>query len=408
VKISHAGIPPFHLLVKPAGPVCNLDCKYCFFLSKDKLYPGSRFRMDEDLLDNYIRQLMEASRGPEVTVSWQGGEPMLMGLDFFRLSLEIERKYSRPGIKILNTIQTNGTLIDDDWAAFFKSHRFLVGISIDGPRALHDCYRVDKGGSPTFDRVMRGLNFLQEHGVEWNILAAVHSKNADHPLEVYRFFRDECNAGFIQFIPIVERMSKPGVTSGGKVSDRSVKPGQFGKFMVAVFEEWVRHDVGTVYVQMFDAALANWHGVPSGLCVSSATCGTALVMEHNGDVYCCDHFVEPRYRLGNISDIHLSKLAASERQLKFGRNKLDGLPSCCRHCEVLFACHGGCPKDRFHPAPDGQPGMNYLCAGYKMFFKHIDRPMRGMSRMLDKGEPPANIISTYKTINIAIENRYRP
>jgi len=396
VKLSHTGIPSFHLMAKPAGPRCNLECKYCFFLSKDKLYPESSFRMDEALLESYIRQLIEASPGSETTVAWQGGEPTLMGLDFFRRSIELERKYARPGMKILNTIQTNGTLIDDNWAAFFKDNDFLVGISIDGPPALHDYYRLDKGGSPTFDRVMRGLNFLQGRCVEWNILAAIHSKNADHPLEVYRFFRDECDARFIQFIPIVERLRKPGVVSGNKVTSRSVKPGQFGKFMVAVFEDWVRHDVGTVYVQMFDAALANWHGVPSGLCVSSATCGTALVMEHNGDVYSCDHFVEPVYRLGNINDRHLAELAVLDKQIKFGRHKLDGLPGRCRRCEVLFACHGGCPKDRFNLAPDGEPGLNYLCAGYKMFFGHIDRPLRDMSRLLSSGQAPANIMSSYK------------
>jgi uncharacterized protein len=396
VKISRTGTPSFHLLAKPVGPTCNLECKYCFFLAKDKLYPGSSFRMDEELLENYIIQLIEASPGPEVTVAWQGGEPTLMGLDFFRRSIEVERKYARPGMRVLNTIQTNGTLIDDDWAAFLKDNNFLVGISIDGPRALHDCYRVDKGGSPTFDRVMRGLKFLQKRSVDWNILAAVHAANADHPLEVYRFFRDECNAKFIQFIPIVERLREPGTSLGNKVTDRSVKPAQFGKFMITVFEDWVRGDIGAVYVQMFDAALANWHGVPSGLCVSSATCGTALVMEHNGDVYSCDHFVDPGYRLGNINSGHLRELVASDQQFKFGLNKVNGLPMCCRRCEVLFACHGGCPKDRFKPATDGEPGLNYLCAGFRMFFRHVDRPMRDMSRLLSRGEPPANIMGSMK------------
>jgi uncharacterized protein len=395
VKISRTGTPSFHLLAKPVGPTCNLECKYCFFLAKDKLYPGSSFRMDEELLENYIIQLIEASPGPEVTVAWQGGEPTLMGLDFFRRSIEVERKYARPGMRVLNTIQTNGTLIDDDWAAFLKDNNFLVGISIDGPRALHDCYRVDKGGSPTFDRVMRGLKFLQKRSVDWNILAAVHAANADHPLEVYRFFRDECNAKFIQFIPIVERLRGPGTSLGNKVTDRSVKPAQFGKFMITVFEDWVRGDIGAVYVQMFDAALANWHGVPSGLCVSSATCGTALVMEHNGDVYSCDHFVDPGYRLGNINDSHLTRLAFSDQQVKFGRNKLTGLPGYCRRCEVLFACHGGCPKDRFSLAPDGETGLNYLCSGYKTFFKHVDRPMRSMSRLISKGDPPSQIMDTH-------------
>ncbi len=390
------GAPPaFHLLAKPTGAICNLDCSYCFFLSKEMLYPGSRFRMGDELLDSYLRQLIQAHQVPEVTVAWQGGEPTLMGLDFFRRSIEIQKKYARHGMKIENTIQTNGTLIDDEWAAFFKEHNFLVGISIDGPRELHDRYRADKSGAPTFDRVMRGLGYLQRHGVEYNALTSIHSANAAHPLEVYRFLRDEGRARFIQFIPIVERLHQGGVPSSDRVTDRSVTAEEYGEFLVAVFEEWVRHDVGGVYVQMFDVALANWYGEPSGLCVFSPTCGTALAMEHNGDIYSCDHFVEPRHRLGNILEKPLVELVGSDQQVKFGRDKLDALPGYCHKCEVRFTCHGGCPKDRFIRAPDGESGLNYLCAGYKRFFRRVDRPMRLMAELLRQNRAPVEIMQVY-------------
>ena len=390
--VRPANAPPaFHLLAKPRGAICNLDCKYCFYLSKEDLYKGSSFRMTDDMLETYIRQLIESHTVPEVTVAWQGGEPTLMGLDFFRRSIVFEKEYARPGMKIQNTIQTNGTLINDEWAAFFKENDFLVGLSIDGPREMHDFYRVDRRGEPTFDNVMRGLGFLQKHGVEWNALTTIHHANADHPVEVYRFLRDECKAEFIQFIPIVERLSPD---SNG-VTDRSTTAEQYGKFLVGVFEEWVRHDVAKVYVQMFDVALANWHGEPSGLCVHSKTCGGALAIEHNGDLYSCDHFVEPRYKLGNIKEKHMLKLVSSEPQVKFGNDKFDTLPKYCRECEVRFACHGGCPKDRFIKTPDGEPGLNYLCAGYKIFFNHIDKPMRTMSQLLHQNRAPAEIMRTY-------------
>ena len=339
--------PAFHLLSKPTGATCNLDCAYCFFLAKELLYPGSRFRMADELLEKYIRQLIESHQTPEITIAWQGGEPTLMGLDFFRRSIEYARKYARPDQTIQHTIQTNGTLIDDEWAAFFKEHHFLVGLSIDGPREMHDVYRQDKGGAPTFDKVMRGLSFLKKHGVEWNALVTLNHANVDHPVEVYRFLRDECGATFIQFIPIVERLHENGVPFGDAVTDRSVTAPQYGQFLIDVFEEWVRHDIAEVYVQMFDVALANWYGEPSGLCVFSKTCGTALALEHNGDLYSCDHFVEPAYRLGNINQTHMIELVASDQQLKFGRDKFDTLPQYCLNCDVRFTCHGGCPKDRF-------------------------------------------------------------
>ena len=347
--------------------------------------------MTDDTLETYIRQLIESHSVPEVTVAWQGGEPTLMGLDFFRRSIVYEQEYSKPGMKIQNTIQTNGTLINDEWAAFFKENNFLVGLSIDGPREMHDYYRVDRQGEPTFDKVMRGLNFLQKHGVEWNALTTIHHANADHPVEVYRFLRDECKAEFVQFIPIVERLTP----DGNQVTDRSVTAEEYGRFLVGVFEEWVRRDVAKVYVQMFDVALANWHGEPSGLCVHSETCGGALAIEHNGDVYSCDHFVTPQYKLGNIKQKHMIELVASDQQFKFGQDKLDTLPKYCRECEVRFACHGGCPKDRFITTPDGEPGLNYLCPSYKLFFHHVQQPMREMARLLAADRAPAEIMDHY-------------
>ena len=410
--------PAFHLLAKPTGATCNLDCTYCFFLSKEMLYPGSRFRMADEMLEEYIRQLIEAHHIPEVVVAWQGGEPTLMGVEFFRRSIEYQKKYRRPGMSILNTIQTNGTLIDDEFAAFFKENNFLVGISIDGPRAMHDAYRVDKGGAPTFDRVMRGLNYLQKYGVEYNTLTTLHHANADHPVEVYRFLRDECRSQFMQFIPIIERINpselipleaiqiesepetrrswqkRPLYTqSGDQVTGRSVTAEQYGLFLNGVFDEWVHHDVGEVFVQMFDVALANWYGEPPSLCVHSKTCGLALAMEHNGDMYSCDHFVEPGYLLGNIRETPMSEMVASAQQRKFGEDKFDKLPRYCLECDVRFACHGGCPKDRFISTPEGEPGLNYLCAGYKLFFHHIDRPMRIMSDLLHQNRAPAEIVT---------------
>jgi len=391
--VRPANAPPaFHLLAKPRGAICNLDCKYCFYLSKEELYKGSSFRMTDETLETYIRQLIESHEVPEVTVAWQGGEPTLMGLDFFRRSIVYEKEYAKPGMKVQNTIQTNGTLINDEWAAFFKENDFLVGLSIDGPREMHDFYRVDRQGEPTFDKVMRGLGFLQKHGVEWNALTTIHHANASHPVEVYRFLRDECKAQFIQFIPIVERVTP----EGNVVTERSTTAEEYGKFLVGVFEEWVRRDVARVYVQMFDVALANWHGEPSGLCVHSKTCGGAMAIEHNGDLYSCDHFVTPQYKLGNINQRHMLDLVGSDPQVKFGNDKFDTLPRYCRECEVRFACHGGCPKDRFITTPDGEPRLNYLCAGYKIFFHHIDKPMRTMSELLKQNRAPAEIMQMYR------------
>jgi uncharacterized protein len=388
--------PAFHLLAKPTGAACNLDCAYCFFLDKEILYPGSKFRMSDETLEQYIRQLIEAHQTNEVNIAWQGGEPTLMGLDFYRRSMAFVEKYRRPGMQFLHTMQTNGTLVDDEWAAFFKEHDFLIGISIDGPHQLHDIYRVDKGGKPTLDKVMRGVRFLQKHQVEFNVLTTVNRVNADYPLEVYRFLRDEVGTTWMQFIPVVERINADGLTlyqQGTTVSERSVLPDQFGRFLSDIFDEWVRHDVGRIFIQTFEATLANWFGHPnSGMCVFNETCGTGLAIEHNGDLFSCDHFVEPDYFLGNIQDKHLIELVASPQQLKFGQDKRDSLPRYCLECEVLFACHGECPKNRFVLAPDGEPGLNYLCPGFKDFFNHSAFAMKIIAGLLRRGREAEEVM----------------
>ncbi len=398
--------PAFHVMVKPRGAICNLACEYCYFLSKERLYPDSAFRMSPELLESYTRQYIEAQRVPEVTFAWQGGEPTLMGLDFFRLAVELQQKYRKPGMRILNALQTNGTTLDDEWCRFFHKHNFLIGISLDGPREIHNVYRHDKGGKPTFDRVMRGVELMKKHGVEFNILCTVHAANADHPLEVYRFFRDEVGAQFIQFIPIVERDNETGFQEGDKVTERSVTGRQYGDFLIAIFDEWVRRDVGRMFVQIFDVSLAAWAGMRPGLCVFEETCGTALVMEHNGDLFTCDHFVEPRHKLGNIQDIPLIEMVGSEKQRTFGLDKRDRLPRYCRACEVRFICNGGCPKNRLLRTPDGEPGLNYLCEGYKAFFTHIDRPMRIMAAELRAGRPPANIMRILAEEEAELQRRF--
>lgn len=385
----------FHVLGKPSGATCNLDCKYCFFLSKEMLYPGSRFRMADELLETYIRQVIASQRAPEVTIAWQGGEPTLMGLDFYKRAVEYEKKYTRPGITVQHTMQTNGVLLNDAWCEFFREHDFLIGLSLDGPEAMHDAYRVDKGGAPTFHKVMRAARLLQQHQVEFNILTTVNAANANHPLEVYHFLRDEVGTQFMQFIPIVERVNEQGeigFQEGNQVSERSVTAEQWGNFLITIFDEWVRRDVGTVFVQMFDAALASWVGAPPAMCIFSETCGDALALEHNGDLYSCDHFVEPKYLLGNIKERHMIELVASDQQRQFGLHKRETLPRYCRECEVRFACHGECPKNRFIETPDGEPGLNYLCAGYKAFFTHIDKPMRIMAELLRRERAPAEVM----------------
>jgi uncharacterized protein len=389
---AHGELPPaFHILAKPRGALCNLACKYCFYSKKADLYPDGSFRMSDEVLESYLRQIIYGHEAPEVTIAWQGGEPTLMGLDFFRRSIELERRYARPGQKLINTIQTNGTTLTDEWCAFLKENDFLVGISIDGPEDLHDQYRTDKRGGPTFEKVMKGLRLLQKHHVEHNALVTINAVNVNDPLKVYRFMRDEADIRYIQLIPIVEKEPVSGKSTSLKVTKESVPPGKFGRFMIGVFDEWVHRDVGEVFVQAFDVALANWHGEPPSICVNAPICGTALALEHTGDLYSCDHFVDGEYYLGNILVTPMVELVASERQRDFGSRKAL-LPRYCLECDVRFACHGGCPKDRFILSPDGEPGLNYLCSGYKSFYHHIDRPMRIMSGLLRQGRAPSEII----------------
>lgn len=392
----------FHVLAKPTGALCNLDCKYCFFLSKEALYPDGRSRMGDEVLEAYVRQVVEAQPSPHISIAWQGGEPTLMGIEFFRRAFALVEKVAA-GKTVEHTLQTNGVLLDDAWCELFREHKVLVGLSMDGPREIHDAYRVDKGGKPTFDAVMRAAKLLATHHVDMNVLCSVHAANADHPKRVYRFLRDEVGVAFLQLIPIVERVTpellpianegwgprsgaRPLYTqSGDLVTDRTVKPEQWGRFLIDVFDEWAAHDVGDVFVQMFDATLASFLQIPATLCIFAETCGDALALEHNGDLYSCDHYVEPDYRLGNILEQHMLDLVASEKQRAFGAMKRDTLPSVCRSCDVLFACHGECPRNRFATAPNGEPGLNYLCEGYKAFFHHVDRPMRRMADALRRG-----------------------
>jgi len=395
-------LPSFHVMAKPNGPICNLDCKYCFYLEKENLYPGRHsWAMSEEVLESYIRQYIQAQAAPVITFAWQGGEPTLLGLSFFRKVVELQRNYA-DGRRIENAFQTNGVLLNDSWAEFFAENRFLVGLSIDGPREMHDCYRVNKGGQPTFDAVMAGISHLKKHGVDFNTLTVVNRTNSYHPLEVYRFLRD-AGSGYMQFIPIVERVAgvpgpeglhliSPSWRNSADVSEWSVEPLQFGKFLCAIFDDWVRRDVGQYFVQIFDVALESWYGMPQGLCVFRETCGSALAIEHNGDLYSCDHFVYPENRLGNIMDAPLESLVGSKQQRRFGLAKRDLLPRYCRECEVRFACNGECPKHRFIQTPDGEPGLNYLCAGYKLFFSHIDPYMEFMAEELKNGRAPANVM----------------
>jgi uncharacterized protein len=409
--VDQSNVPPaFHIMAKPRGPICNLNCAYCYYLRKEQLYPGSDFRMSDHVLESFTRQYIEAQRVPEVTFGWQGGEPLLMGLDFFRRAVELQERYRRSGMRIINALQTNGVLLNDAWGRFLHEHNFLVGLSVDGPRECHDAYRRDKGGAPSFDRAMAGLALLKEHAVEFNILATVHAANVGHPLEVYRFFRDVAGAQFIQFIPIVLRDNETGFQEGSAVTPHSVTGRQYGDFLIAIFDEWVQRDVGRVFVQIFDVALTAWVGERPGLCIFEETCGLGLAMEHNGDLYACDHFVEPRHRLGNILETPLTTLVSSAQQRQFGLDKRDRLPRTCRECSVRFVCNGGCPKNRLLAAPgaviNGEPALNYLCEGYKAFFTHIARPMAMMVEELRVGHPPANVMVRLAREEVELQRRF--
>ncbi len=401
-------VSAFHVMSKPIGPICNLDCHYCFYLEKEKLYkPGESWKMSDAVLDIYVRDYIQSQDTPELNFAWQGGEPTLLGVDFFQKVVDLQSRYAN-GKKIHNALQTNGTLLDDRWCAFLKQHEFLVGISIDGPRDLHDAYRVDKKQQPTFDRVFRGIKLLHTHKVEFNTLTVVNRKNSQRPLDVYRFLKS-IGSGYIQFIPLVERAAPPQSLAppmldlatppvpGEAIPDLPVTPWsveahQYGQFLVEIFDDWVRHDVGKIFVQTFDVALANWLGAGSGLCVFAEKCGTAMAIEHNGDVYSCDHYVYPDYKLGNILNQSLGAMVNSDFQKKFGSDKLDTLPDYCRRCEVRFACNGECPKHRFIRTPDGEPGLNYLCPAYKRFFKHVDPYMKQMAALLRQHRPAAEIM----------------
>jgi uncharacterized protein len=397
----------FHIMTKPIGPICNLDCKYCFYLEKEKLYPNTRhWAMQPEVLERYIQQYIAAQPVDEVHFAWQGGEPTLLGVDFFRSAVALQQKYAM-GKRIHNALQTNGTLIDDEWGQFLAEHKILVGVSIDGPRELHDHYRVDKGNAPTFDRVMRGLEKLKDHKVEFNTLTVVNRLNSQYPLEVYRFLK-EIGSGFMQFIPVVERQAAEPGPDGlvlinptfdrsrgdrhAEVTEWSVEPLAYGRFLAQIFDEWVKKDVGRTFVQLFDVALESWLGMEASLCVFRKTCGSALAMEHTGDLYSCDHFVYPENKLGNIMETNLEQMTGSQQQKNFGLDKRDSLPRMCRECDVRFACNGECPKHRFITTPDGEPGLNYLCTGYKHFFHHIDPYMQFMATELRAGRPPANIM----------------
>jgi uncharacterized protein len=406
-----SGPPGFHLLAKPTGSTCNIDCTYCFFLSKEALYPNDKQRMSAPTLETYIRQLLEAHAAPNVTVAWQGGEPTLMKVEFFRRSVELVEEYRRPHQRVQHTFQTNGILLDDEWCRFFKEHDFLVGLSVDGPREIHNTYRVDRRQQGTFDLVMRGLGYLQRHGVSFNILCTVNAANEHHGRAVYRFFRDELGAKWMQFIPIVERATAETIDvanlgwsrrkgekrllyiqDGDLVTNRSVGREQYGRFLIDIFEEWVRHDVGQIYVQLFDVTLEGYFG-RHHLCIHAPTCGYGPALESNGDVYSCDHFVEPRFRLGNIHDKPLAEMMASPEQRAFGDAKRDTLTAQCRSCPVRPVCNGGCPKDRFAVSRDGEPGHNYLCPSYELFFTHTQPVMQQMARLFSQRRAPSEVIA---------------
>jgi len=408
-------LPGFHIMAKPVGPICNLNCRYCFYLEKENLYPATAsWAMPDDVLESYIRQYIEAQEAPTISFAWQGGEPTLLGVDYFRRVVELEKRYAN-GKRIENAFQTNGILLDDAWAEFLAAKRFLVGLSIDGPAELHDCYRVNKGEQPTFGAVVRGLEYLKNHGVEFNTLTVVHRRNSRHALEVYRFLKD-VGSTYMQFIPIVERVAEapdprglvligPRYEAPAEVSEWSVEPLQFGKFLCEIFDEWVRRDVAQHFVQIFDVALESWLGMSQSLCVFRETCGESMAIEHNGDLYSCDHYVYPENRLGNIREQPLATLVSSDEQRRFGLDKRASLPRYCRECEVRFACNGECPKHRFTRTPDGEWGLNYLCAGYKLFFKHIDPYMQFMASELRQGRAPANIMQALRTREQKAEQR---
>lgn len=395
---------PLYIMTKPVGAICNLACDYCYYLEKSKLYQESpKHIMSDELLEKFIKEYIESQTMPQVLFTWHGGETLMRPLSFYQKAMELQRKYAR-GRTIDNCIQTNGTLLNDEWCRFFHDNNWLVGVSIDGPQEFHDEYRKNKQGKPSFMKVMQGINLLNKHRVEWNALAVVNDFNADYPLDFYHFFK-EIGCRYIQFTPIVERIFRHDdgrhlatVEEGDneKLADFSVTPEQWGNFLCTIFDEWVKNDVGEYFIQLFDATLANWVGEQPGVCSLAKTCGHAGVMEFNGDVYSCDHFVFPQYKLGNIYSKTLVEMMYSDKQQQFGRNKFDSLPSQCKECQYLFACNGECPKNRFCKTASGEPGLNYLCKGYYQYFDHVAPYMDFMKKELLAERAPANIMEAIR------------
>ena len=395
---------PLYVMLKPAGAHCNLACKYCYYLEKNNLYQNShRHLMTDEMLEQFTREDIEAQTMPQVLFTWHGGEPLMRSIDFYKKALELQKKYAH-GKQIDNVIQTNGTLLTDEWCEFFAKNHWLVGISIDGPQEYHDHYRVTPAGKPSWEKVMQGIQLLKKHHVEWNAMAVVNAYNAEHPLEFYHFFRDN-GCQYLQFTPIVERLTEheDGRTLASladnreiPLADASVTPEQWGNFLCTIFDDWVRHDVGKTFVEIFDCTLANWMGVLPGICAYSKECGHAGVMEHNGDVYSCDHFVFPEYKLGNIREQSLIDMLYGEKQQAFSRLKHTSLPRQCKECDMEFACHGECPKNRFEKDKYGEPGLNYLCQGYYQYYTHVAPYMDFMKRELLAQRPPANIMNVLK------------
>ena len=395
---------PLYVMLKPAGAHCNLACKYCYYLEKNNLYQNSnRHLMSDEMLEQFTREYIEAQTMPQVLFTWHGGEPLMRSIDFYKKALALQKKYAH-GKQIDNVIQTNGTLLTDEWCEFFAQNHWLVGISIDGPQEYHDHYRVTPAGKPSWEKVMQGISLLKKHRVEWNAMAVVNTYNAEHPLEFYHFFRDN-GCQYLQFTPIVERLTEheDGRTLASladnreiPLADASVTPEQWGNFLCTIFDDWVRHDVGKMFVEIFDCTLANWMGVLPGICAYSKECGHAGVMEHNGDVYSCDHFVFPEYKLGNIREQSLIDMLYGEKQQAFSRLKHTSLPRQCKECDMEFACHGECPKNRFEKDKYGEPGLNYLCQGYYQYYSHVAPYMDFMKRELLAQRPPANIMNVLK------------
>ena len=399
-NIANPFAKPLYVMLKPAGAHCNLACKYCYYLEKDKLYPtAQRHLMSDEMLEQFTREYIEAQIMSQVLFTWHGGEPLLRSIDFYRKALSLQQKYAG-GRHIDNVIQTNGTLLTDEWCEFFAQNHWLVGISIDGPQPDHDHYRLTAAGKPSWKKVMQGIKLLKKHGVEWNAMAVVNAYNANHPLEFYRFFKEN-GCQFLQFTPIVERLTRheDGRTLASladkdeiSLSEASVAPEQWGYFLCAIFDEWVRKDVGKIFVEIFDCTLANWMGISPGICAYSKECGHAGVMEHNGDVYSCDHFVFPEYKLGNIRDHSLIDMLYGEQQQEFSRLKHSSLPRQCKECDMEFACHGECPKNRFMKDKYGDSGLNYLCLGYYHYYQHVAPYMDYMKQELMAQRPPSNIM----------------